>query len=158
VRAGTWNDPTLMVTPELALMGYLPRDLLMNRGFIRRGCEMVIHAGEPAEILDTLGEIARQDGDARRRHLDRPPAVHARACVRVAGVHQDGAGAAARDAVPRDADGRRAGAVRREDAGGDHRPVGDDERDVGAPRLQAGADPCEAEARHLHPVRAAGEP
>src|SRR5205823_3119038 len=28
----------LMVTPELALMGYLPRDLLMNQGFVRRGC------------------------------------------------------------------------------------------------------------------------
>jgi NAD+ synthase (glutamine-hydrolysing) len=26
----------LAVTPELALMGYLPRDLLMNRGFVRR--------------------------------------------------------------------------------------------------------------------------
>jgi len=30
-----------VVTPELALMGYLPRDLLMNRGFVRRGCEML---------------------------------------------------------------------------------------------------------------------
>ena len=29
----------LVVTPELALMGYLPRDLLMSRGFIRRGFE-----------------------------------------------------------------------------------------------------------------------
>jgi len=29
------------VTPELALMGYLPRDLLMNHGFVRRGCEML---------------------------------------------------------------------------------------------------------------------
>ena len=29
----------LVVTPELALMGYLPRDLLMSRGFIRRGCD-----------------------------------------------------------------------------------------------------------------------
>jgi len=29
----------LMVTPELALMGYLPRDLLMNQGFVRRSCE-----------------------------------------------------------------------------------------------------------------------
>lgn len=29
----------LAVTPELALMGYLPRDLLMNRGFVRRSCE-----------------------------------------------------------------------------------------------------------------------
>ena len=28
-----------MATPELALMGYLPRDLLMNQGFVRRGCE-----------------------------------------------------------------------------------------------------------------------
>ena len=32
-----------MVTPELALMGYLPRDLLMNRGFVRRGCEKLSH-------------------------------------------------------------------------------------------------------------------
>ena len=30
-----------MVTPELALMGYLPRDLLMNRGFVRRSCQML---------------------------------------------------------------------------------------------------------------------
>jgi NAD+ synthase (glutamine-hydrolysing) len=29
----------LMATPELALMGYLPRDLLMNRGFVHRACE-----------------------------------------------------------------------------------------------------------------------
>jgi NAD+ synthase (glutamine-hydrolysing) len=28
----------LVVTPELALMGYLPRDLLMNRGFVHRSC------------------------------------------------------------------------------------------------------------------------
>ena len=31
----------LVVTPELALMGYLPRDLLMSEGFIHRGCEML---------------------------------------------------------------------------------------------------------------------
>lgn len=31
----------LVVTPELALMGYLPRDLLMSEGFVRRGCEML---------------------------------------------------------------------------------------------------------------------
>jgi NAD+ synthase/NAD+ synthase (glutamine-hydrolysing) len=29
----------LVVTPELALMGYLPRDLLMSRGFVRRSCD-----------------------------------------------------------------------------------------------------------------------
>ena len=28
----------LVVTPELALMGYLPRDLLMSQGFVRRSC------------------------------------------------------------------------------------------------------------------------
>jgi NAD+ synthase/NAD+ synthase (glutamine-hydrolysing) len=28
----------LLVTTELALMGYLPRDLLMSRGFVRRSC------------------------------------------------------------------------------------------------------------------------
>ena len=31
----------LAVTPELALMGYLPRDLLMSHGFVRRSCEML---------------------------------------------------------------------------------------------------------------------
>ncbi len=40
----------LMVTPELALMGYLPRDLLMNQGFIRRGCEKLQHIA--AELKD----------------------------------------------------------------------------------------------------------
>ena len=29
----------LVATPELALMGYLPRDLLMSRGFVRRSGE-----------------------------------------------------------------------------------------------------------------------
>jgi NAD+ synthase/NAD+ synthase (glutamine-hydrolysing) len=33
----------LMATPELALMGYLPRDLLMNQGFVRRSCQMLAH-------------------------------------------------------------------------------------------------------------------
>jgi NAD+ synthase/NAD+ synthase (glutamine-hydrolysing) len=37
----------LVVTPELALMGYLPRDLLMSRGFVRKSC-------------DELGRIARE--------------------------------------------------------------------------------------------------
>jgi NAD+ synthase/NAD+ synthase (glutamine-hydrolysing) len=38
-RAATTQGADLMVTPELALMGYLPRDLLMNHGFVRRSCE-----------------------------------------------------------------------------------------------------------------------
>jgi NAD+ synthase/NAD+ synthase (glutamine-hydrolysing) len=36
VRAAADRGADLVVTPELALMGYLPRDLLMNRGFVRR--------------------------------------------------------------------------------------------------------------------------
>jgi NAD+ synthase (glutamine-hydrolysing) len=38
-RAAREQGADLVVTPELALMGYLPRDLLMSEGFIRRGCE-----------------------------------------------------------------------------------------------------------------------
>jgi NAD+ synthase/NAD+ synthase (glutamine-hydrolysing) len=39
VRRALAVGADLMVTPELALMGYLPRDLLMNRGFVRRAGE-----------------------------------------------------------------------------------------------------------------------
>ena len=38
-RAAEQQGVDLMATPELALMGYLPRDLLMNQGFVRRSCE-----------------------------------------------------------------------------------------------------------------------
>jgi NAD+ synthase/NAD+ synthase (glutamine-hydrolysing) len=40
----------LAVTPELALMGYLPRDLLMSHGFVKRSCEM-LH-GMARELAD----------------------------------------------------------------------------------------------------------
>ncbi|MGA2772464.1 MAG: NAD+ synthase [Bryobacteraceae bacterium] len=40
-RAAQSQGAGLVVTPELALMGYLPRDLLMNQGFVRRSCEML---------------------------------------------------------------------------------------------------------------------
>src|SRR5260370_25763483 len=49
-RKAQAQDADLMVTPELALMGYLPRDLLMNQGFIRRGCEKLQHIA--AELKD----------------------------------------------------------------------------------------------------------
>src|SRR3954449_4528881 len=32
----------LVVTPELALMGYLPRDLLMSHGFVRKSCDKLV--------------------------------------------------------------------------------------------------------------------
>ena len=41
VRAAQAQGADLVVTTELALMGYLPRDLLMNRGFVRRGCQVL---------------------------------------------------------------------------------------------------------------------
>ena len=47
VRAAASQGADLVVTPELALMGYLPRDLLMNRGFVRRaGAAMEAMAAE----------------------------------------------------------------------------------------------------------------
>jgi len=42
--------PDLAVTTELALMGYLPRDLLMNAGFVRRACQKLTEMA--AEMRD----------------------------------------------------------------------------------------------------------
>jgi len=39
VKQAQFGGADLVVTPELSLMGYLPRDLLMNRGFVRRSGE-----------------------------------------------------------------------------------------------------------------------
>ena len=47
VRAAGEQRADLVVTPELALMGYLPRDLLMSQGFVERAFRMLEHmAGE----------------------------------------------------------------------------------------------------------------
>ena len=52
----------LVVTPELALMGYLPRDLLMSRGFIRRGFEELCRiASELADGPPVLVGIATEN-------------------------------------------------------------------------------------------------
>ncbi|MBV9506711.1 MAG: NAD+ synthase [Acidobacteriia bacterium] len=40
-RQAQFAGADLVVTPELALMGYLPRDLLMNRGFVARSEQMI---------------------------------------------------------------------------------------------------------------------
>ena len=49
----------LAVTPELALMGYLPRDLLMSQGFVRRGCEELGHiAGQLKDAPSLLVGVA----------------------------------------------------------------------------------------------------
>jgi NAD+ synthase (glutamine-hydrolysing) len=49
-RAAQSLGADLAVTPELALMGYLPRDLLMSAGFVRRGSEAL--ARMAAELKD----------------------------------------------------------------------------------------------------------
>jgi NAD+ synthase (glutamine-hydrolysing) len=57
-RAKTLNAD-LVVTPELALMGYLPRDLLMSRGFIHRGgLELSRMAAELADSPPLLVGVA----------------------------------------------------------------------------------------------------
>ncbi|HXB72818.1 MAG TPA: NAD+ synthase [Candidatus Acidoferrales bacterium] len=59
VRAAREQGADLVVTPELALMGYLPRDLLMNQGFVRRGCEMLTRiAGELRDAPPLLVGVA----------------------------------------------------------------------------------------------------
>ena len=50
VRAAHAQSADLAVTPELALMGYLPRDLLMSRGFVERSCRAL--ASIAAELKD----------------------------------------------------------------------------------------------------------
>ncbi|HSP70072.1 MAG TPA: NAD+ synthase [Bryobacteraceae bacterium] len=50
VRAAQALDVDLVVTPELALMGYLPRDLLMSSGFVQRSCQML--SSLAAELKD----------------------------------------------------------------------------------------------------------
>ncbi len=52
VRTAQSLGADLAVTPELALMGYLPRDLLMSRGFVTRSCHMLSTLA--AELADTL--------------------------------------------------------------------------------------------------------
>ncbi len=65
VRQAQAYGADLAVTPELALLGYLPRDLLMNAGFIRRSWEVLRHlavdlAGAPP-VLVGLAEPNDQD-------------------------------------------------------------------------------------------------
>ena len=50
VRDARSEAPDLAVTTELALMGYLPRDLLMNAGFVRRASEALTRMA--AELQD----------------------------------------------------------------------------------------------------------
>ena len=58
-RAAQSQGADLVVTPELALMGYLPRDLLMNAGFVRRSGEMLARiAAELAGAPPLLAGVA----------------------------------------------------------------------------------------------------
>ena len=61
-------DAELVVTTELALMGYLPRDLLLSAGFVRHSREMLVKmaaelAGGPALLV---GTATPNDADSGR--------------------------------------------------------------------------------------------
>ena len=58
VRQAQFAGADLVLTPELSLMGYLPRDLLMNRGFVARSGQMLQQiaaelAGAPPVLVGT---------------------------------------------------------------------------------------------------------
>jgi NAD+ synthase/NAD+ synthase (glutamine-hydrolysing) len=61
-RSASAAGADLMSTPELALMGYLPRDLLMNQGFVRRAGEKLAHiAHELRDFPPLLVGVATQN-------------------------------------------------------------------------------------------------
>ncbi len=58
VRASDHQGASLVITPELSLMGYLPRDLLMNEGFIQKASATLAQlarelANAPAVLVGT---------------------------------------------------------------------------------------------------------
>ena len=58
-RRAKTQGADLVVTPELALMGYLPRDLLMSRGFIHRSAlELSRMAADLADCPPLLVGVA----------------------------------------------------------------------------------------------------
>ncbi|HUA59134.1 MAG TPA: NAD+ synthase [Verrucomicrobiae bacterium] len=58
-RAAASRGADLVVTPELSLMGYLPRDLLMSQGFVRRSCQVLGRlAGELKDTPPLLVGVA----------------------------------------------------------------------------------------------------
>lgn len=60
----------LAITPELALMGYLPRDLLMSRGFVRRGAEALERlAAELKDAPAVLVGVATENPNEMGRPL-----------------------------------------------------------------------------------------
>lgn len=61
VKDAQCNGADLVITPELALMGYMPRDLLMNNGFVRHAYELALTmakdlASAPPVLVGTATE------------------------------------------------------------------------------------------------------
>lgn len=70
VRQAQAQGADLAVTTELALLGYLPRDLLMNRGFIRRSWEVLRRlAADLAEAPPVLVGLAEPNDQEVGRPL-----------------------------------------------------------------------------------------
>ncbi|HKE29339.1 MAG TPA: NAD+ synthase [Bryobacteraceae bacterium] len=80
VRAAAERGADLVVTPELALMGYLPRDLLMSQGFVERASRMLEHmAGElPLGPALLVGLATKNPADVGRPLLNSAALVHGR--------------------------------------------------------------------------------
>ena len=67
VRAAGRGGADLAVTPELALVGYLPRDLLLSEGFIRRSWEVLADlarelAGQPPVLVGLAEPNPSEEG------------------------------------------------------------------------------------------------
>jgi NAD+ synthase (glutamine-hydrolysing) len=70
VRDAQAMGAELVVSPELALMGYLPRDLLMSSGFVRRSCqEMARIATEIRHAPPLLAGVATPNPSEMGRPL-----------------------------------------------------------------------------------------
>jgi NAD+ synthase (glutamine-hydrolysing) len=70
VRLAKARGADLAVTPELALLGYLPRDLLLNKGFIGRSWEVLERlAADLAGSIPVLVGLAQPNDHAQGRPL-----------------------------------------------------------------------------------------
>ena len=78
VRSAAEQRADLVVTPELALMGYLPRDLLMSQGFIDRAFAALEHMAAGLRDAPALlvGLATRNPSDIGRPLLNSAALLH----------------------------------------------------------------------------------
>src|SRR5262245_41679251 len=71
LEAARASGAALAVTPELSLVGYLPRDLLLNAGFVRRSWDVLAGLAREARALPPVlvGVPEPHASDGGRRHF-----------------------------------------------------------------------------------------